>query len=118
MRFAPGFRRRDDVRGSLESARSPQPSPPTVKPLGEREHSAVTARYARGVAEGRWRDDPAQRTALAAFDRLHEALLAPPPGVFARLRAHFGGGPEAPRGLYLWGAVGRGKTMLMDQLAA
>ena len=78
----------------------------------------MTARYARGVAEGRWRDDPAQRTALAAFDRLHEALLAPPPGVFARLRAHFGGGPQALRGLYLWGAVGRGKTMLMDQFAA
>ncbi|HKT41552.1 MAG TPA: cell division protein ZapE [Rhodanobacteraceae bacterium] len=76
------------------------------------------ALYARGVAEGRWQDDPAQRAALAAFDRLHDAVLAPPPGVFARWRARFGGRTQALRGLYLWGAVGRGKTMLMDQFVA
>jgi cell division protein ZapE len=74
--------------------------------------------YARGVAENRWQDDPAQRAALEAFDRLHTALLAPAPGVFARLKARFAGPAQPPRGLYLWGAVGRGKTMLMDQFAA
>lgn len=74
--------------------------------------------YARGVAEGRWQDDPAQRAALAAFDRLHAALLAPPSHVFARLKAYFTGTAQPLRGLYLWGAVGRGKTMLMDQFAA
>ena len=74
--------------------------------------------YARGVAEGRWQDDPAQRAALDAFDRLREVLLAPTPGVFARLRARFAGHTQPLRGLYLWGAVGRGKTMLMDQFVA
>jgi cell division protein ZapE len=77
-----------------------------------------SALYARGVAENRWQDDPAQRPALEAFDRLHEALLALQPGMFSRLRARFGGRTRALRGLYLWGAVGRGKTMLMDQFAA
>jgi cell division protein ZapE len=77
-----------------------------------------SALYAEGVAQGRWQDDPAQRAALEAFDRLHDALLAPPPGVLARLRAHFAKPAQPLRGLYLWGAVGRGKTMLMDQFAA
>ncbi|MGH8184319.1 MAG: cell division protein ZapE [Rhodanobacteraceae bacterium] len=73
-----------------------------------------SAHYAEGVAEGRWQDDPAQRAALVALDRLHRELVAPAPGLFARWRARMSG--AAPmRGLYLWGAVGRGKTMLMDQ---
>ncbi|MGN6789303.1 MAG: cell division protein ZapE [Rhodanobacteraceae bacterium] len=86
--------------------------------LGERAHSAVTTRYLQGVSAGRWQDDPAQRAVLGAFDRIHAALLAPPPGRFARWRAHTAGHSASLRGLYLWGAVGRGKTMLMDQFAA
>ncbi|HEU4857641.1 MAG TPA: cell division protein ZapE [Rhodanobacteraceae bacterium] len=82
------------------------------------EADTPSAHYARGVADGRWQDDPAQRTALAALDRLHDALLAPAPGFLARWRARKAGAARAPRGLYLWGAVGRGKTMLMDQFVA
>jgi len=74
--------------------------------------------YARGTASGRWQDDPTQRAALGAFDRIHDALLAPPPGRLARLRARLGRSSPGLRGLYLWGAVGRGKTMLMDQFVA
>lgn len=74
-------------------------------------------RYALGVEAGRWQDDPAQHAALAAFDRLHAALLAPSRGWFARLRARLDG-PASRRGLYLWGEVGRGKTLLMDQFVA
>ncbi len=74
--------------------------------------------YEQGVAASRWQDDPAQRAALGALDRIHDALLAPSPGRLARLRAHFGRTPAGLRGLYLWGPVGRGKTMLMDQFAA
>ena len=74
--------------------------------------------YARGIAGGRWQDDPAQHAALAAFDRIHAALLAPPPGRLQRLRTRLAGKPDAVRGLYLWGPVGRGKTMLMDRFVA
>jgi len=76
-----------------------------------------SARYARGVAEGLWEDDPAQRKAVAAFDRLQAALLAPPPGLLTRMRARLGR-PDLLRGIYLWGHVGRGKTLLMDQFVA
>jgi cell division protein ZapE len=71
-------------------------------------------RYAGGVAHGDWLHDPAQQQALGELDRIHDALLqpAPAPGPFARL---FGAqAPPAPRGLYLWGGVGRGKTFLID----
>ena len=71
-------------------------------------------RYAEGVARGDWQHDPAQQPALLALDRVHAALQAPVPtrGVFQRL---FGNAPEpAPKGLYLWGGVGRGKTFLID----
>jgi len=64
--------------------------------------------YAQGVVARAWQDDPAQRAALTEFDRLHAQLIAPERW-FARWRA-----PAAPQGIYLYGAVGRGKTMLMD----
>ncbi|MFL6586482.1 MAG: cell division protein ZapE [Luteimonas sp.] len=72
-------------------------------------------RYAAGVARGDWQSDPAQQPALVELDRLHAALIEPPPrrGMLGRL---FGGGdaPDVPAGLYLWGGVGRGKTFMID----
>lgn len=71
-----------------------------------------SARYAEGVAAGRWQADPAQQAVLASLDRLHQELASIAPQTFwQRMR---GRPPEAPRGLYLWGSVGRGKTFLMD----
>ena len=73
-----------------------------------------SAAYAAGVARGEWQDDPAQHPALVELDRLHAALSAPVNGggLFARLFRN--DVPDAPRGLYLWGGVGRGKTFLID----
>ena len=69
-------------------------------------------RYAQGVARGDWLDDPAQHAALRELDRIHAALAAPDAtGLLGRL---LGKRPPAPRGLYLWGGVGRGKTFLID----
>jgi len=61
--------------------------------------------YAERLAEGRLSADPAQAEAVERLDALARKLAAP--------RGWFGGG-KPPRGLYIWGAVGRGKSMLMD----
>jgi cell division protein ZapE len=75
--------------------------------------------YDARCTAGSIRPDPAQARAVQHLDRLHRALAsyapAPPSwrGWLARLSL---GEPPAPppRGLYLWGPVGRGKSMLMD----
>jgi cell division protein ZapE len=80
--------------------------------MAETAAALPSQRYAAGVARGEWQDDPAQQRALRELDRIHKAVVgATTPGLFARL---FGQQPEPPRGLYLWGGVGRGKTFLID----
>jgi cell division protein ZapE len=71
------------------------------------------AAYHARLAAGRLAHDPAQEEAAARLDRLWRELaeVHDRPGLLGRL---FGERPPMPRGLYLWGPVGRGKTMLMD----
>ncbi|HET6588168.1 MAG TPA: cell division protein ZapE [Oleiagrimonas sp.] len=80
------------------------------------------ARYRDGVTAHRWENDPAQAAALDAFDALHRALLdwkPPANGLVGKFRSLLGeSAARAPRGLYLWGQVGRGKTFLMDLFVA
>jgi cell division protein ZapE len=72
----------------------------------------MLARYEALVAAGELRADADQRAAAEALARLQAALEAHEDmGLFGKL---FGRKREAPRGLYLWGGVGRGKSMLMD----
>ncbi|MFP4237705.1 MAG: cell division protein ZapE [Rhodosalinus sp.] len=67
--------------------------------------------YADRVARGAIDPDPAQEAVLPEFERIVEGLAQPAKrGLFRRA-------PEPPRGLYLWGGVGRGKSMLMDLFA-
>jgi len=74
--------------------------------------AAPSAAYAAGATRGDWSFDAAQQLALAELDRLHAALLDPPRrGLFGGL---FNKPMPTPRGLYLWGGVGRGKTFLID----
>jgi cell division protein ZapE len=72
--------------------------------------------FTRRVARGELASDPAQLPAVHALERLHHDLVArgaPRRGL--RRLARWTGRPETPvRGLYLWGSVGRGKTLLMD----
>jgi cell division protein ZapE len=63
------------------------------------------------VASGELKPDPDQAAAAARLMQLGTALAAKPAGVFERL---FGRAPAPPKGIYLWGGVGRGKSMLMD----
>ena len=58
--------------------------------------------------------DAAQRRTVARLDDLFERVAdAPAPAWWQRL-APGRSRPPATRGLYLWGGVGRGKTLLMD----
>ena len=71
----------------------------------------VGTAYAALVAAGELKPDPAQARAVAALDRL-AASLNNNGGFLKRLLGSNGG--DSPAGVYLWGGVGRGKSMLMD----
>ena len=70
----------------------------------------VRAAYDRLLRDGEVKPDAAQQRAVGALDRLAASLNANP-GLLGRL---FGAAPDGPEGVYLWGGVGRGKSMLMD----
>ena len=58
--------------------------------------------------------DPAQQQSVALLDRLYEQLLEQPASGSWRSWFLRSSQPEAISGLYFWGGVGRGKTLLMD----
>ena len=68
----------------------------------------VTALYAARIADGTLHREPAQLAVLPEFERIRAGLAAP------AKRGLFRKPPDPPRGLYIWGPVGRGKSMLMD----
>jgi cell division protein ZapE len=74
------------------------------------------ARYDRLIAAGELRPDPEQRVAAERLTRLQTELEASPRkgSILWRFATKK---PEAPRGIYMWGGVGRGKSMLMDLFA-
>lgn len=79
----------------------------------------VSDLYSQHVRDGHIEDDPAQRQLVRRLDQLVDALretqLArksnPLGWLFGRRQAK---AKNDIRGLYIWGSVGRGKTMLMD----
>ena len=79
---------------------------------------SVESRLEEQVAGRRLEFDAAQRDAAVRLDRLSTSLTDASQSLGEKLRAHLRWLPPsaaAPqRGLYLWGGVGRGKTMLMD----
>lgn len=104
---------------------------PSALPAAPRPAAAAAARsplqqYDSLVAAGTLRPDPHQRRITQLLQSFHTQLLAysPPPAhpsplaasLFARLfsREPESPPPNAPKGLYLYGDVGTGKTMLMD----
>jgi len=69
----------------------------------------VRSAYDRLIADHELKPDPAQENAVAALDRLAAVFKRKSP-----LEALFGSRGDEPAGVYLWGGVGRGKSMLMD----
>ncbi|MGB3408068.1 MAG: cell division protein ZapE [Jannaschia sp.] len=66
--------------------------------------------YAARVADGSLTADPSQVAALVPLETIRSLLQAPEKrGFFGRKKT-----PDGPMGAYLWGGVGRGKSMLMD----
>ncbi|MEJ0027962.1 MAG: cell division protein ZapE [Rhizomicrobium sp.] len=70
---------------------------------------SLLERYRASIAKGELKKDAAQERAAAKLAALARALKSWRPG-----RRFFFAAPRPPRGLYLWGDVGRGKSMLMD----
>ncbi|OYQ28858.1 cell division protein ZapE [Sandarakinorhabdus cyanobacteriorum] len=74
----------------------------------------LLTRYDQLLAAGELKPDPAQAAVARRLAALEADLVcpAPAPGLLGRL---FGkAAPVPPRGVYVWGGVGRGKSMLMD----
>ena len=73
----------------------------------------VVALYEQSLAKRGFVSDPAQWRAVERLQRLYEewsAYKAKRSNALKRLLVH----PELPKGVYLWGPVGRGKSFLMD----
>lgn len=75
----------------------------------------LLSRYEELVAAGELRPDPDQRAAAVRLRRLQQELEETPKrgSVLWRMLRK---APEPVRGVYMWGGVGRGKSMLMDLL--
>ncbi|AOA57977.1 cell division protein ZapE [Acinetobacter larvae] len=68
--------------------------------------------YAQALASGKFMPDEAQAQAVAELDRVWQQLLSrykASKKIFRFFQRH-----EIPKGVYMWGGVGRGKTWLMD----
>lgn len=70
------------------------------------------SRYEQLVEAGELRPDPEQKAAAQRLAKLRGALVNDAGGgFFSKL---LGKSEPSPRGVYMWGGVGRGKSMLMD----
>ena len=67
--------------------------------------------YSNAVSSGSLQDDRAQEIILSELQRLFSALSKP------RRKFWFKKPQTAPKGIYIWGGVGCGKSMLMDMFA-
>jgi cell division protein ZapE len=71
----------------------------------------VGSAYSGLVRAGELKPDPAQERAVAALDRVATELQNGRPGLLGKLLCKKN---SSLAGVYLWGGVGRGKSMLMD----
>ncbi len=76
------------------------------------------SQYREQIATGKMRHDPVQALAVEKLQSLHNALKSYEPSEGeSGWKQRFGLGrrrEDSPQGLYIYGGVGRGKSMLMD----
>ncbi len=75
--------------------------------------NGVLRRYQAMLVAGELQADTQQHSAATALQNIQAQLEAVPPRG-STLWRFLGKKPDPVRGLYLWGGVGRGKSMLMD----
>lgn len=90
---------------------------------GKSARGQLLAAYCAMLADGRLKPDPGQEEIAAELQALSDKLAGYRPAPVAeggfggwldRLRFGRAEAPKPPRGIYIWGDVGRGKSMLMD----
>ncbi|MFT5744390.1 MAG: cell division protein ZapE [Paracoccaceae bacterium] len=88
-------------------------SPHLFNAIVHRYHHPMTVQetYRDRIAAGELHHDPAQEDVLGELERIRAVMSEP-----VKRGRLFRKAPELPKGLYMWGGVGRGKSMLMDLL--
>ncbi len=85
----------------------------------EKQRASISprSRYRALLLESGYSPDPAQERVVELLDELYQRLSSrdrQPAGLLRRLLRREPVETQPERGLYLWGGVGRGKTLLMD----
>jgi len=88
------------------------PLAPACAPPAQR-HGSILAAYKAELQKRGYRSDPAQLRAVAALQRCADDWTAYKDRRSNRLKKLFNH-PDIPKGVYLYGDVGRGKSFLMD----
>jgi cell division protein ZapE len=99
----------------------PAPGPALPRAAAETGEAGPAGLYRERVQAGLIHADPAQQRVVGRLQQLHDQLRDYRPPAERRGWLDWlglGDNGATPKGIYLWGPVGRGKSMLMDLLFA